>query len=332
MGSANYTPEGLTSQANLMHIIDSPQLAKLYAERQKLMQGDPTKGVTSKGAAWSKPVKVGKASIRVFFSPEPKPQRESIDAVVNAVKAAKSSVIFCMFSPTDPALLKALLSSGDKGNLLYGLLNAISDPNNKKEDLSDSGEAPVEPSAAAQIKVAVYNRSRKDKKVLPYSYFAKETAPAGWLPELTAVDMSSKATLGKVTATAKKKRPPPAVHIHHKFIVIDADTSSPIIYTGSANLSNNSTHENDENLLEIKGSPELAQTYFAEFMRLYEHYRARALWARSHPKGAAKKTTAGKKSKADQTFTLKKSRDEWVKGAYKKGTPEYLARTALAKP
>ena len=59
--------------------------------------------------------------------------------------------------------------------------------------------------------------------------------------------------------------------------MIDADTDTPTIYTGSANLSRNSTNYNDENLLEITGSPALAQVYFAEFMRLYEHYRARAI-------------------------------------------------------
>jgi len=125
------------------------------------------------------------------------------------------------------------------------------------------------------------------------------------------------------------------VHIHHKFIIIDADTDSPIIYTGSANLSANSTNENDENLLEITGSPELARTYLAEFMRIYEHYRARALWNMAHP-GAAKASSKSKKpppaakKKIDQAFTLKTTRDEWVKGAYKRGTPEYRARTALA--
>src|ERR1700721_766533 len=31
MGSANYTPEGLTSQANLLHIFNSRDLAKLFA-------------------------------------------------------------------------------------------------------------------------------------------------------------------------------------------------------------------------------------------------------------------------------------------------------------
>src|SRR4029077_6995555 len=106
-----------------------------------------------------------------------------------------------------------------------------------------------------------------------------------------------------------KKHFVPAVHIHHKFIVIDAETQSPTIYTGSNNLSENSTHHNDENLLEIKGSPELAQTYFAEFMRLYEHYRARALWNMAHPTSQGKlKASAPIKSKLGQTFTLKTTR------------------------
>ena len=197
--------------------------------------------------------------------------------------------------------------------------------------MSASGEPPRKPTPATQIKVTLYNRSRKDKKVLAYSYFKKGDTPAGFLPELNAVDMSSKSTLPP-PKKGKKKGGPPAVHIHHKFIVIDAETANPTIYSGSNNLSDNSTHHNDENLLEIKGSPELAQTYFAEFMRLYEHYRARALWNMAHPASKGKlKDTVATKSKLGRTFTLKTSRDEWVKGAYKAGTPEYLARTLLGQ-
>jgi len=116
----------------------------------------------------------------------------------------------------------------------------------------------------------------------------------------------------------------PAVKIHHKFIVLDAETKAPIVYTGSANFSKNSTNRNDENLLEIKGNSALAQTYLAEFVRLYEHYRARALYNLAHPKG---KPAPGK---TGATFVLKKTRDEWVKGAYKSGTKEFLARVSLA--
>ena len=332
MGSANFTPEGLTSQANLLHIFNSPELAKLYAERQQLIADDPTIGETAKGAAWSRPIKIGKTTVRVFFSPEPKNKRVSIDTVIASVKRASSSVIFCMFDPTDPKLITSLLATSNRKKLLYGLLNSISDPTAKKNNRSDSGEPPRQPSPATQIKVTLFNRSRKDKKVLAYSFFHRGEAPAGFLPELSSVDLSSESTLPPPKA-GQKKRGPPAVHIHHKFIVIDADTDDPTIYTGSANLSNNSTHKNDENLLEIKGNPEMARTYLAEFMRLYEHYRARALWNLAHggqAKAGKKKKSKSAAARVADTFTLKRSRDAWVKGSYKPGTPEFRARTQLA--
>jgi phosphatidylserine/phosphatidylglycerophosphate/cardiolipin synthase-like enzyme len=322
MGSANFTPEGLTSQANLVHIFNSPQLAKLYVERQQLIADDPTVGETAKETGWSRPIKIGRTTVRVFFSPEPKDKRVSIDTVIASVKRAKSSVIFCMFDPTDPQLITALLATSDRKKLLYGLLNRISDPTAKKNDRSDSGEPPRQPSAATQIKVTLFNRSRKDKKVLAYSFFRPGATPAEFLPELSSVDMSRMSTLPPRKPGAKKGGPP-AVHIHHKFIVIDGNTDNPTIYTGSANLSNNSTHRNDENLLEIKGNPDLARTYLAEFMRLYEHYRARALWNLAH--GGRRK-----KDRGAEAFTLKRSRDAWVKGAYTPGTAEFRARTELA--
>ena len=334
-GSANFTPEGITSQANLLHIFTSKALADLFDARTILMKDDPSIADTAADAGWSDPVEVGRAKVRVFFSPEPKNHRISIDTVIEAIQSAKSSVVFCMFDPTDPALLKALMATGDRGKLLYGLLNSIGDPTKskkaKKND-ADAGEPPREPTAATQVKIDLFNRSRKDRKTIAYDYFRPGNTPANFLPELNAVDMSSRSTLGTVKAASKKaggkaKRSPPAVHVHHKFIVIDADTDEPTIFTGSANLSKNSTNFNDENLLEITGSPALARIYFAEFMRLYEHYRARAIWDMNHGKGAAKK---GSKKRGKESFVLATDRDGWVKGAYKKGTPEYMARTALA--
>jgi phosphatidylserine/phosphatidylglycerophosphate/cardiolipin synthase-like enzyme len=81
-------------------------------------------------------------------------------------------------------------------------------------------------------------------------------------------------------------------------------------------MSNNSMHNNDENLLEIKGDTALARAYLAEFMRLYEHYRARALW-QEHP------------HKAGATFKLRRT-GSWAKAAYTAGTPEAKGRVAMA--
>ena len=115
-----------------------------------------------------------------------------------------------------------------------------------------------------------------------------------------------------------EKRPPyPPVIIHHKFIIIDAETTNPVVFTGSANMSKNSVNKNDENLLEIRGSRRLASIYLAKFMRLYEHYRARASWA---------KFRAGNKT----TYQL--ARDaEWCRKHYSPGTPESKARMAMAR-
>src|SRR5262249_56661654 len=130
----------------------------------------------------------------------------------------------------------------------------------------------------------------------------------------------------------------PGVNNHDKFIIIDADTDTPTTYTGSANLSENSTHHNDENLLEITGSAALAQTYLAEFMRIYQHYRARALWNLAHPAAAksgggarSKRMTPAAAKRIADTFTLKTTRDAWVKDAYKRGSPAFLERMTLAR-
>ncbi|UPK69027.1 hypothetical protein [Chitinophaga filiformis] len=45
-----------------------------------------------------------------------------------------------------------------------------------------------------------------------------------------------------------------------------------IIATGSANFSGPSTTDNDENMMTIKGNPGVADIYFTEFLRLFNHY------------------------------------------------------------
>jgi len=326
-GSANFTPEAITSQANVLHTFASPGLAALYAKRQELLRNDPTLKSIAPSGKWSPSISVGGAKVRVFFSPET--GRTSIDAVVKAVRNAKSSVIFCLFSPTDGPLLDALLAAGDQGKIMYGLLNSIATPKATTKT-EDPTKAAASATSATQIQVTLYNRSRKDKKVLAYNYFRPGSTPTGFLPEFSTIDTSAWSTNAPPKAASGEKGggAPPAVHIHHKFLVIDADTDSPTIYTGSANMSNNSLHNNDENLLEITKAPGLAGAYYAEFIRLYEHYRARALWNIAHP-SAPGKTAVGPKA-PPPAFVLKTSREAWAKKAYTPGTPEYRSRTRLA--
>ena len=306
MGSTNFTPEAQTSQANLLHIVHSSQLAELYAARAELLAGDPTTGRTAKDAGWSEVSDVADTQIRVFFLPEPGQEREFLDTVVHSVEKAKSSVLFCMFTASDKPLMDAIFSVGDrKDRLIYGLLNSIDDPDKPTK----SGKKRKLP----PISVTIFHRSEKNPDTVSYDRFTKENAPRGFLPEFSAIDTSK---------CSGSKGPPIAIHIHHKFIVIDGDTDDPTIFTGSANFSKNSENRNDENVIEIKGNTKLAQVYVAEFLRLYNHYRARAIWDKFH----GKKKSRAKASPSD-ALVLAKTRDGWVKSAYTAGTKSYLART-----
>ncbi|MCX7078288.1 MAG: phospholipase D-like domain-containing protein [Pseudomonas sp.] len=63
--------------------------------------------------------------------------------------------------------------------------------------------------------------------------------------------------------------------VHLKAIVIDFTSDSPVIISGSHNLSVNASEGNDENFLIMRGDTDLADRYGLELLRFYEHYRFR---------------------------------------------------------
>ena len=63
--------------------------------------------------------------------------------------------------------------------------------------------------------------------------------------------------------------------IHTKFLLVDPLSEDPIVVTGSANFSDASTLQNDENMLIIRGNRRVADIYLGEYMRLWNHYAFR---------------------------------------------------------
>lgn len=63
--------------------------------------------------------------------------------------------------------------------------------------------------------------------------------------------------------------------VHAKYMIVDPLSENPIIVSGSANFSDASTKDNDENVLVIRGDKRLEDIYLGEFMRLHSHYAFR---------------------------------------------------------
>jgi phosphatidylserine/phosphatidylglycerophosphate/cardiolipin synthase-like enzyme len=107
------------------------------------------------------------------------------------------------------------------------------------------------------------------------------------------------------------------VHVHSKIIAADPFSSDPILVTGSANFSTNSTQENDSNSLIIRGDTATTDIYATEFMRMFEHY-----WFRSHQPAVAGGAGAG------GGLSLKEN-SGWSDAYYTAGSSQMLDRQAF---
>lgn len=73
-------------------------------------------------------------------------------------------------------------------------------------------------------------------------------------------------------------------YVHNKLLIIDPLGASPVVVVGSANFSEPSTDQNDENMLVLKGPAfaREADIYLTEFIRLFDHFNFRS-WLDSSP-------------------------------------------------
>lgn len=91
-------------------------------------------------------------------------------------------------------------------------------------------------------------------------------------------------------------------YIHDKFILVDPLGNDPIVVTGTANFSRPSQVDNDENMLVIRGNLRVADIYFGEFMRLFDHLYVRYVISKHRD---------SKKNDPDAGF-LRDSSEKWL--------------------
>lgn len=105
-------------------------------------------------------------------------------------------------------------------------------------------------------------------------------------------------------------------YIHDKFLLVDPLGEDPIVVTGTANFSRPSQHANDENMLVIRGDARVADIYFGEFMRIFDHLYARYIARLMRDAGTSDPDAGYLKSRAT----------DWVPGHFKAGSRKALRR------
>jgi phosphatidylserine/phosphatidylglycerophosphate/cardiolipin synthase-like enzyme len=105
------------------------------------------------------------------------------------------------------------------------------------------------------------------------------------------------------------------LYIHTKYLLKDPLGMEPMVVTGSANFSTNSTSSNDENMVFIpcgtkQGETRVQDIYLSEFFRLFDHWYFRYLHSID---------TSSDAEQAKRRF-LKSTSKEWVDPYFIKGT------------
>lgn len=256
-GSTNWQPTGLCTQVNNGILIDCVELAADYKNAWLRIQ--------SAGDASSTALKEGNSADLVFrdvgkgvtAAARFTATRATVDIndLLRLIDGAKSSIFFEMFMP-GAGIYQALLAKKDvPGMFLRGVVNTF-------------------PRAASTSQVDATLVTSEQKSVRDYTLDVIE-------PEGVAN------AFGKWAAEVTRRQFESIGHaiVHSKVLVIDADTESPIVVTGSHNFSNSASTKNDENFLVIRNSRQLAQAYLVNCLAVYEHYRWRAYIADSIHQG-----------------------------------------------
>ncbi|MFO1452537.1 MAG: phospholipase D-like domain-containing protein, partial [Opitutaceae bacterium] len=108
-------------------------------------------------------------------------------------------------------------------------------------------------------------------------------------------------------------------YIHTKFLLIDPLGDDPLVVTGSANFSNPSQRVNDENMLVIRGDTRVADIYFGEFMRIFDHHYARYLVKKLRNLDQSDPNAGYLKEKPEDWLT-----SHFAKGGYKEKRRKYF--------
>ncbi|MGI8528335.1 MAG: phospholipase D-like domain-containing protein [Geodermatophilaceae bacterium] len=256
-GSTNLSTGGIHGQTNVGHWVRDTAVADQFARYWQLLAGDPGGAVgDTRGQTISKN-KVFKAAVRelspapldlteiphgvtAVFSP--RPDTSLLDSYAELLDSAGRQACITLAFGIASTFKEVLKDNTSASHLVFMLLEKRDRP---------SGNNPAE-----------YVRINASNNVYQaWGSFLRDPVYQ-WVAETSALQLGLNRHVS---------------FIHSKFMLIDPLSADPIIVTGSANFSADSTKENDENMLLIRGDRRAADIYLTEFNRLFNHYYFRSV-------------------------------------------------------
>lgn len=298
-GSTNWTTTGLCTQTNNALVIESPVVAQRYidywntlkadvdaaAGNQKKLQAPAQRAFDHKNndSSISAPISLGNGvTVEVMFSPNtnhtlaspPKEKPNDMERVFDLIAGAKQAVLFLAFDPGNNSILDAAGTALAKNADLFvrGALTSSQRAGKFSEALHQGGAADED--GGAEAGVAVVGEPGKPTK--------KGAKQPGLAPDYRAIpagNVTKSDAFGEWEAELQKFG---FAIIHNKIVVIDPFSDNCAVVTGSHNLGFRASHNNDENMVIVRGHRALAEAYACHVLDIYDHYAWR-YWLQKNP-------------------------------------------------
>lgn len=246
-GSTNITPSGFLGQSNVGHLVKNSDVATQYLKYWTIISADPTGKPAKQDVARISPyppalVKPG--SQTCIFSP--RQTASMLNWYADRMSDATSSIMFTAAFNVANDFIEPL---GRDRDFLRFVLKEKPPTAEERKALAGDRDLQISFGAVLGAEFSVVKgklvAKRKVKQFPLDRWFIKE--------ELTRSE-------GNI------------FFVHTKYLLIDPLSDDPLICTGSANFSEGSLTNNDENMILIRGSTRVADIYMTEFDRLFRHF------------------------------------------------------------
>jgi phosphatidylserine/phosphatidylglycerophosphate/cardiolipin synthase-like enzyme len=248
-GSTNFSRGGIYGHSNVVHVCEDPSVAAQYLWLWNELKLNKDRAVDAPIIDDRTPlpgIPLRPGTTQVF---SPRADLEALQWYASRAKEAKDA-LFMTFAFGMHDLFQDAYKNGT-ARLRYALMEKMSGPT-KTEAQRKANEARI-----------IALRKMEENKFAIGSYLSKGAFDR-WLAErLSGLNVNVR-------------------YLHTKYMLVDPLGKEPLVVSGSANFSEASTLNNDENMLIISSDSRVVDIYLGEFMRMYNHFAFRD-WLSQHP-------------------------------------------------
>ena len=248
-GSTNFSIGGIYGHSNVVHVCERDDVASKYLWLWNELRKNTPKSADANVLAGKTPLPddpLAKQTTPIF---SPRDTLTALDWYAQQAKGANDALFMTFAFGMNKRFQDAYHAGNAK--LRYALMEAMSGPTRTRAQREANEAAIIELRKMKENKFAIGSRLGKG-------------AFNHWLVEqLSGLNVNVR-------------------YLHTKYMLVDPLGANPLVVSGSANFSEASTTNNDENMLIIRGNSRVADIFLGEFMRLYRHFAFRD-WLTQHP-------------------------------------------------